>query len=78
MANPKKHSANEGFIFNMTGDYGEGNDCGYVWVAVPKQSNIKLGYPVTAGELSYQIEVAIWQAGRGPHPDGLKKNQEMR
>ena len=75
MPSPKPAPISDGYIFNMTGDYGENFDGGYVWVPVTNPADIKLGYPIKAEELSYQIEVAIWKAGRGPHPDG---NQDKR
>ena len=77
MPSPNLAPINDGYIFNMTGDYGENFDGGYVWVPVNNPADIKLGYPIKAAELSYQIEVAIWKAGRGPHPDGNqdKKNR---
>lgn len=30
---------------------------------------IKIAYPITVGELGYQLKLAIWMAGRGPFPD---------
>jgi hypothetical protein len=32
-------------------------------------ASIKLDYPITVKELQYQIQIAIWKLGRGPHPD---------
>lgn len=78
MPSPKLAPINDGYIFNMVGDYGENFDGGYVWVPVKNPADIKLGYPIKAAELSYQIEVAIWKAGRGPHPDGNKKARETK
>ena len=74
MPSPKPAPISDGYIFNRTGDYGENFDGGYVWVPVTNPT-VELGYPIKAAELSYQIEVAIWKAGRGPHPDG---NQDKR
>ena len=70
MTKSKTTPISDGYIFNMTGDYGENFDGGYVWVPVNNPTSVKMGYPIKAEELSYQIEIAIWQAGRGPHPDG--------
>ena len=62
-------STTEGYLFNMEGDYGEEPDKGFVWVQVSEPADIKIGYPVKVAELSYQLRVGIWKAGRGPHPD---------
>lgn len=77
MTSPKSAPINDNGISNMTGDYGDDTGEGYVRVRANSTADIKLGYPITAGELSYQIEVAIWQAGRGPHPDRNQKSWEI-
>ena len=40
----------------------------YTWEPVMEPTGIKLGYPVKASELTYQLDIAIWKAGRGPFP----------
>ena len=77
MPSPKPAPDYQGVIFNMDGKHGDNFDNGYVWIPIEKP--IQMGYPITAKELGYQIQVGIWKAGRGPHPDigQNKKAQEM-
>jgi len=40
----------------------------YTFTPVMEPALVKLGYPVQASELTYQLDIAIWKAGRGPFP----------
>ena len=68
-----KHSeaAIAGYLINIDGIPGEELETGpmgsqYTWQPVMEPASIKLGYPVQASELTYQLDIAIWKAGRGP------------
>ena len=62
-----------GYLVNTDGIPADNRDAApmadqYTWQPVMKPTAIKLGYPVQASELTYQLDIAIWKAGRGPFP----------
>ena len=71
---PKKpENAIAGYLVNSDGIPGSYLTHGpmgaqYTWQPVMEPTSIKLGYPVKASELAYQLDIAIWKAGRGPFP----------